>query len=48
MIYQICIFNGYTFVDAWFNIMALLIFMALPFFVVNKIRKAMLEYEYIP
>ena len=28
--------------------MALLIFMALPFFVVNKIRKAMLEYEYIP
>ena len=48
MIYQICIFNGYTFVDAWFNIMALLIFMALPFLVVNKIRKAMLEYEYIP
>ena len=48
MIYQICIFNGFPFVDAWFNFMALLIFIALPFFVVNKIKKAMLEYVYVP
>lgn len=48
MIYQICIFNGFSFIDAWFNFMALLIFTALPFFVVNKIRRAMLEYEYVP
>ena len=48
MIYQICIFNGFTFVDAWFNIMAMLIFAALPFFVLKKIKKAMLEYVYVP
>ena len=48
MIYQICIFNGFPFVDAWFNFMALIIFAALPFFVVLKIRRAMLEYVYVP
>jgi len=48
MIYQICIFNGFSFVDAWYNIMALIILMALPFFVLNKIKRAMLEYVYIP
>ena len=48
MIYQICVFNGYPFTDAWFNIMALLIFMCLPVFTVKNIKKAMLEYVYIP
>lgn len=48
MIYQICVFNGYPFVDAWFNFMALFIFSALPFFVLRKIKKVMLEYVYIP
>lgn len=48
MIYQICIFNGFPFVDAWFNFMALFIFAALPFFVLRKIKHAMLEYVYIP
>ena len=48
MIYQICIFNGFPFTDAWFNFMALVIFAALPFFVLNKIKRAMLEYVYIP
>ena len=48
MIYQICIFNGFPFVDAWFNFMALAIFVALPFFVLRKIKRAMLEYVYIP
>lgn len=48
MIYQICIFNGFPFVDAWFNFMALAIFAALPFFVLLKIKRSMLEYVYIP
>ncbi|MCR5131393.1 MAG: ABC transporter permease [Prevotella sp.] len=48
MIYQICIFNGFPFIDAWFNFMALIILTALPFFVANKIKRAMLEYVYIP
>ena len=48
MIYQICVFNGYPFTDAWFNIMALIIFMCLPVFTVKNIKKAMLEYVYIP
>ena len=48
MIYQICIFNGFPFVDAWFNFMALTIFAALPFFVLLKIKRSMLEYVYIP
>lgn len=48
MIYQISIFNGFPFVDAWFNFMALAIFAALPFFVLLKIKRSMLEYVYIP
>ena len=48
MIYQICVFNGYPFTDAWFNIMALIIFICLPVFTVKNIKKAMLEYVYIP
>lgn len=48
MIYQICIFNGYSYIDAWFNFMALAIFIALPFFVLPKLKRAMLEYVYIP
>ena len=48
MIYQKCIFNAYPLHTAWFNFMALGIFMALPFFVLSKIRKALTEYVYIP
>jgi ABC-2 type transport system permease protein len=48
MIYQICIFNGNPLTDAWFNLMAMAIFIFLPVFTVMHIRKAMLEYEYIP
>lgn len=48
MIYQICIFNGYPLTYAWFNIMALLIFICLPIFTIKNIKKAMLEYVYIP
>ena len=48
MIHQLCVFNGYPWHIAWFYIMALAIFIALPFFVTRNIRKAMLEYVYIP
>lgn len=48
MIYQISIFNGFPPVDAWFNIMALVIFICLPIFTIRNIKKAMLDYEYIP
>ena len=48
MFYQICVFNGYPISDAWFNLLALFIFICLPVFVMKNIRKAMLEYVYIP
>mgnify|MGYP001074916972 FL=1 len=48
MIYQICVFNGYSFFDAWFNIAALIVFSILPLLVLYRIKKAMFEYIYIP
>ncbi len=48
MVYQLCIFNGYPIHVAWFNFLAFAIFMSLPFFVMKNVRKAMLEYVYIP
>lgn len=48
MIYQINLFNGYPLTDAWFNIMALCIFICLPVFTLKNIKKAMLQYVYIP
>ncbi len=48
MIYQICILNDFPATDAWFNFMALAIFIALPVFVIHNIKKAMLLYVYIP
>ena len=48
MTYQICVFNGYPLTQAWFNIMALCIFIALPFFTVRNLRHAMMHYVYIP
>ncbi len=48
MIYQMCIFNGYPLSYAWFHIMALVIFICLPIFTINNIKKAMLVYVYIP
>ena len=48
MVYQICVFNGYPLMDAWGNIAALIIFTFLPLLVLHRIRKAMLEYIYIP
>ena len=48
MIYQMCIFNGYPLLYAWFNFLALVIFLFLPMFSINHIKTAMLKYVYIP
>ena len=48
MLYQITVFNGYPLIDAWFHFVALVAFMLSPWFVVSKIKNAMLTYVYIP
>ena len=48
MMYQICVFNGYPLIEAWFHFAALAAFMLLPWLVVKKIKNAMLTYVYIP
>ena len=48
MLYQITVFNGFPLIDAWFHFVALVGFTLLPWFVVSKIRNAMLTYVYIP
>ena len=48
MIYQISVFNGFPLQEAWFHFAALVAFMLLPWFVINKIKNAMLTYVYIP
>ncbi|MBM6993740.1 MAG: ABC transporter permease [Prevotella sp.] len=48
MMYQMNVFNGFPLTDAWFNIMALFIFIALPIFAIPNLRRAMLVYVYIP
>lgn len=48
MVYQITVFNGFPLIDAWFHFMALVGFALLPWFVVKKIKNAMLTYVYIP
>lgn len=48
MIYQVCIFNGYPLIDAWLSVVALVAFAALPILVTRNIKRAMVEYVYIP
>ena len=48
MIYQISVFNGFPIVDAWLHVSALVAFILLPWFVVRKLKHAMLNYVYIP
>ena len=48
MIYQICVFNGYPLLEAWFHLAALVGFTLLPWLVIKKIKNAMLNYVYIP
>ena len=48
MIYQLCIFNGFPLIDAWFNVVAMIAFICLPLLTIWNIKKAMLKYVYIP
>ena len=48
MIYQTCVFNGYSLLEAWFHLAALAAFTLLPWVVLKKIKNAMLNYVYIP
>ena len=48
MIYLLCIFNGYPLFEAWPNIVILFAIAMLPIMVTHKLRKAMMEYVYIP
>ncbi|MFC2767070.1 MAG: ABC transporter permease, partial [Prevotella sp.] len=48
MIYQISIFNGYPLADCFWNIGAMIIFIALPMLTINHIKTAMEKYVYIP
>lgn len=48
MMYQICVFNGYPLLEAWFHLAALAAFILLPWLVIKKIKNAMLTYVYIP
>ena len=48
MLYQITVFNGYPFIDAWFHLVGLVAFTLLPWFVIRKIKNARLTYVYIP
>ena len=48
MVYQICVFNGFPLLEAWFHFVAMVGFILLPWFVIGKIKNAMLTYVYIP
>jgi ABC-2 type transport system permease protein len=48
MIYQICIFNGFPLIDAWWNVVVLCAIICLPVFTMMNIKRAMLQYVYIP
>ena len=48
MLYQITVFNVYPLIDAWFHLVALVAFTLMPWFVVHKIKNALLTYVYIP
>lgn len=40
--------NGYSMAYSWANYTALLIFMMLPFFVIHRLKEALIYYKYIP
>ena len=48
MLYQVTVLNGFPLIDAWFHLVALVGFTLLPWFVLNKVKNAMLYYVYIP
>ena len=48
MIYQATVLNGFPVIDVWFHLVALVGFTLLPWFVLRKVKNAMLNYVYIP
>ncbi len=48
MIYQATVLNGFPIIDVWFHFVALVAFTLLPWFVLRKVKNAMLNYVYIP
>ena len=48
MIYQATVLNGFPVIDVWFHLVALIAFTLLPWFVLRKVKNAMLYYAYIP
>lgn len=40
--------NGYDMVYSWFNYVALLVFILLPFLVVHRLKEALIYYKYVP
>ena len=48
MLYQITVFNGFPLADAWFHLVGLVAFTLTPWFVLSKVKNAMLNYVYIP
>ncbi len=48
MLYQATVLNGYPVIDVWFHLVALVAFTLLPWFVLRKVKNAMLNYVYIP
>ena len=48
MLYQATVLNGFPVIDVWFHLVALVAFTLLPWFVLPKIKNAMLNYVYIP
>ena len=48
MLYQATVLNGFPVIDVWFHLVALVAFALLPWFVLPKIKNAMLNYVYIP
>ena len=48
MLYQSTVLNGFPVIDVWFHLVALVAFTLLPWFVLRKVKNAMLNYVYIP
>ena len=40
--------NGYSMAYSWTNYVALLIFMLLPFFIIHRLKEALIYYKYVP
>ena len=40
--------NGYSMSYSWFNYLALLLFMMLPFLIIRRLKEALIYYKYVP